>query len=251
MALYAAYRNELSKLILRKKYIVFLIFGALVCIIWVALAGVASNLVGQFGGVFINLMPTPTGVLPFFLRFIIPLLIFMSVTDLITAEGAENTMKAMLCRPVERWKLYTGKLLAVLTYTAIYLVCVFVVSAVLNQSLSRTLDFRELLSAFLSYGLSILPLAVLISFAAFVALFGRSTTLTMLSLIALFFVMNILPIIFPIFNELLFTAYLGWHRLWIGVLPEATRLIHSLIILISYGVVFYMAGSLVFERKEY
>ena len=247
----AAYHNELSKLFWRKKYIVFLVIGVLICVLWAVLGSVVSGFIGRQGGLFISLMPTPMGVLPFFLQILIPLLIFMGVTDLITAEGTEKTMKAMIYRPVERWKLYMSKLIAVLSYVAIYLICVFIVSMILNQTLGRALSSGELFTAFASYILTIPPLAVLVSFAALVALFGRSGTLTMFVLVVMYMIMSTLPVIFPIFTELLFTSYLGWYRLWIGVLPDASRLIHMLTIVVGYGVVFFTAGSLIFDRKEY
>ena len=248
---YAAYRNEADKILQRKKYIVFLLIGAAICILWAVLGNMLSDFIGQRIGILIMLMPTPMGVLPFFLQIVLPLLIFMGTTDLITAEGAEHTMKAMICRPVERWKLYTAKLLAVLTYTAIYLICVFAISTILNQLFGRALPSEELLTALASYALTIPTLAVLTAFAALVSLFGRSSSLIMFLLVVMYLVMSILPVFIPILSELLFTSYLGWYRLWIGVRPQASRLVHMLIIVLSYGVVFFMAGSLVFDRKEY
>ncbi|MCL2397777.1 MAG: ABC transporter permease subunit [Defluviitaleaceae bacterium] len=247
----ASYRNELIKLLRRKKYIVFLAIGVLICIIWAALGGAMSGFIGRMGHLTINLTPTPMGALSFFLQLLIPLLIFMGATDLITVEGAEGTMKGMICRPAERWKLYTGKLLAIMTYVAIYLACVFVVSAILSQVFGRPLGAGELFAAFAAYMLTIPPLAVLAAFAALVALMGRSGTLTMLLLIAAYLAMSVLPIIFPVLAQLLFTSYLGWHRLWIGALPQGARLVHIITILLGYGTVFFVAGSLIFERKEY
>jgi ABC-2 type transport system permease protein len=250
-AFYASYRNELTKLLRRKKYIVFLVVGAIICIFWAVLGGLASGFLGRVDGMVINLTPTPMGALGFFLQILIPFLIFMGATDLITVEAAEGTMKGMICRPVTRLKLYTGKLLAIMTYAAIYLALVFVVSSALNQVMGRPLDIGEFALSFASYMLTIPPLAVLAAFAAFVALFGRSGSLTMLILIAAYLAMNVLPIIFPIFAELLFTSYLGWHRLWIGALPQGFRLVHIISILVGYGAVFFVAGSLIFDRKEY
>ena len=94
-------------------------------------------------------------------------------------------------------------------------------------------------------------LFVLIAFAALVALMGRSGTLTMFVLIALYVAMNILPLVFPVLSELLFTSYLGWYRLWIGVFPAASRLMHMVLVVFGYGAVFFTAGSLLFDRKEY
>lgn len=250
-AFYATYRNELTKLLRRKKYIVFLILGALICVIWALLGGLASGFLGRMGGFYINLTPTPMGALGFFLQILIPFLIFMGATDLITMEAAEGTMKGMICRPVERWKLYAGKLTAIMTYAVMYLALVFVVSSVLNQIMGRPLGIGEFMVSLASYMLTIPPLAILAAFAALVALIGRSGSLTMLLLIVSYLAMNVLPVIFPIFTELLFTSYLGWHRLWIGALPQGFRLVHIISILVGYGAVFFMAGSLIFDRKEY
>ncbi|MCL2356226.1 MAG: ABC transporter permease [Defluviitaleaceae bacterium] len=250
-AFFAAYRNETSKLVLRKKYIAFLIFGAVICVVWAAVGAFASGFVGMVGGVAINLTPTPMGVLPLFLQIIVPLLIFMSVTDLITSECSDHTMKAMLSRPVERYKLYFAKLSAVITYAAIYLAGVFVISTAFNQVLGRGLSVGEIFAAFASYALTLPPLAVLVGFAALASLFGRSSTLTMLLLVVVYFALNVLPIPFPGISELLFTSYLGWYRLWVGVLPSASRLLHMIAIVGGYGVVFFVAGSLIFDRKEY
>jgi len=251
-SLSAAYKGELTKLLRRKKYIVFLIIGVVICTATALLGNFLSGIIGRQTQALIPLLaPTPMGTLPFFLQFLVPLLIFMSLTDLITAESAEHTMKAMLCRPVERWKLYSGKLLAVMSYTAIYLAAVFAVSTVLNQFLGRPLGAAELSLALASYALTLPPLAVLASFAALIALNGRSATLTMFILVFVYLLLSLLPVVFPVFSELLFTSYLGWYRLWIGALPGASRLIHMLIIVLGYGVVFFTAGSLVFEKKEY
>jgi len=250
-AFLAAYSGELSKLLKRKKYIVFLIIGVVICLLWAVIGSALSGLIGRHGGIFISLAPTPMGALPFFLQILIPLLIFMSATDLITSEGAEHTMKAIICRPVERWKLYASKILAIMTYVAIYLSTIFILSTILNRILGRPLGSFEIFTAFASYALTLPTLAVLASFAALIALMGRSSTLTMLVLVVLYLGMSVLPIIFPIFGELLFTSYIGWHRLWIGARPATSRLIHMLIIVFGYGAVFFTAGSLLFERKEY
>ena len=250
-AFYAAYRNETDKLVKRKKYIVFLILGALICIVWAVGGSLISGYIGRQSGLIFVLTPTPMGVLPFFLQILLPLLIFMGVTDLITTEGAEHTMKSMIYRPVERWKLYAAKLGAVITYVALYLGCIFFISALLNQTLGRSLSAQGLVQALASYALTVPTLAVLVAFAALVALFGRSGSLIMFLLVVVYLVMRVLPLFFPILSELLFTSFLGWHRLWIGVLPGASRLLHMLVIVAGYGVVFFMAGSLVFDRKEY
>jgi len=250
-SLIASYRNEWDKLIRRKKYIVFLIIGLALCLIWAGLGQLLSNLMQRAGGLVFTLAPTPMGVLPFFLQVLVPFLMFMGVTDLITVEGADNTMKSMIYRPIERWKLYASKIMAVMAYAALYLGCVFVVSSILNQIFGRPLGFNSLLVALASYALTLVPLTVLASFAAFVAILGKSSTLTMFLLLLIYLALGILPVFFPIMSEMLFTSYLGWHNLWIGAFPGAIRLIHMLLIVFGYGIAFFTAGSLIFDRKDY
>ncbi|MCL2366332.1 MAG: ABC transporter permease [Oscillospiraceae bacterium] len=247
----ASYRNEWDKLMSRKKYTVFLVIGVSICLLWVAMGQLITNFASTQGGVMINLTPTPMGMLPMFLQLIVPFLIFMGVTDLLTVEGAENTMKAMIFRPVERWKQYFSKIFAVVTYAVLYLACIFVVCAVLNQIFGRALRMDELLASLASYMLTIVPLAILASFAALVALFGKSGTLTMFILLFSYLLLNVAPVFFPVLGEMLFTSYLSWHRLWIGVLPDTLKLVHMLLIVLGYGVAFFTAGSLIYEKKEY
>jgi len=136
-------------------------------------------------------------------------------------------------------------------YAAFYLVCVFIVSAVLNQVFGKPLGAADLLIALASYALTLAPLAILASFAALVALIGKSGTLTMFILLFLYLLLNVMPVFFPVLNEMLFTSYLSWYRLWIGALPGGGKLLHVLLIVLGYGVVFLTAGSLLFDRKDY
>ncbi|MDR2737219.1 MAG: ABC transporter permease subunit [Gracilibacteraceae bacterium] len=247
----ASYRGEWDKLINRKKYLVFIGIGVGLCLLWAGFGYLFADFVKLRGGVNIILTPTPMGVLPFFLQIMVPFLMFMGVTDLLTVEDADKTMKAVLCRPVERWKLYTAKILAVLTYAALYLACVFVVSTGLNQLFGRPLGAADFFIALASYALTLAPLAVLATFAALVALWGRSGTLTMFVLLCSYMLLSVLPVFFPVLSEILFTSYLSWYKLWIGALPGAAKLVQVVIIVLGYGTVFYMAGSLLFDRKEY
>ena len=250
-AFFASYRNETEKLLRRKKYIVFLCIGVSICLIWATLGSLLTSFIRSQSGYSLVFAPTPMGALPFFLQVLVPFLMFMGICDLITVEGAENTMRAVLCRPVERWKLYASKILAVETYAAIYLVCVFAVSFALTQILGKPLGVLEVLVAFASYALTLVPLLILASFGALVALLGKSGTLTMFLLIVVYILLNVLPVFFPVLTEMLFVSYLGWYRLWIGALPGAPKLVHMLIVVFGYGTVFFTAGSLIFDKKEY
>ena len=250
-SLMASYRNEWAKLIARKKYIVFIFIGMAICLLWSGVGQLITGFAMTQAGFNINLTPSPMVALPFFLQILIPFLIFMGVTDLITVEGAENNLKAMLCRPVERWKLYASKLMAVVSYAAVYLLCIFVVTVTLNRLFGKPMQGNEIAMAFFSYALTLIPLAILSAYAALIALLGRSGTLTMFLLLVSYLLLNALPWFFPVLSEILFTSYLRWYRLWIGALPNFGKMLHMLLIVSGYATVFFTAGSLIFDRKEY
>ena len=244
----AGVANEFSKLIARKKYIVFLCIGAAICCLWALIGNLITSAVS---GMAVIGRSKPMELLHFFLQVLVPFLMFMGVTDLFTVEAADSTMKASLIRPVERWKLYTAKLCAVMIYAAGYLISIFIISSLLQIAFGGMEPIGSLLISFVSYLLVLIPLAVLCCFASLIALFGRSGTLVMFLLILSYLLLCVLPFAFPVLSELLFTSYLGWYRLFVGALPSFASLSNKLLIVLGYGTVFFTAGSLVFDRKEY
>ena len=247
----ASYKNELSKLKTRKKYIVFIIIGIIICLIWAFTGRLIANFAQRQAGMILRITPTPMNTLPFFLSFFIPFLMFMGITDLFTVETIDSTMKAMIYRPVERYKLYAAKILAVVTYAGLYLSCLFILGIALSFIFGNPLTGADIFYAFVSYILTLIPLAILAAYAALIAILGRSGTLTMFILLVSYIFLNALPVFFPVTSEVLFTSYLRWYRLWVGVTPAGSKMIQMLLILTAYGTAFFTAGSLIFDRKEY
>lgn len=248
-AFYAAYRNEMDKFFLRRKYTALIIVGVIACILLHVLGSVATNFIGQRSGIGIILMPTPQGLLPFLLRVVMPLIVFMCATDCVTAEASDLSIRATITRPVERWKVYSAKLFAILSYAFVYMVLIFLASIVSGLFFGNTPE--SLLISIVSYLLAIPTLAVLISFAMFIAVLGRSITLTLVVLVIMYAIMSLLPLIFPVMSNLLFTSYLAWHRFWVGISPGFRPLMHIITILLGYGTVFFTSGSLIFDKQEY
>ena len=74
-------------------------------------------------------------------------------------------------------------------------------------------------------------LAVLVCLAAYVALVVVGTYV-------------------PAAGGLLFTGYLRWHNLWVGVTLPFKAMLTRIGILAGYGLVFGSCGYLLFDRKE-
>ncbi len=245
------YKIELDKVLHRKKFVVFMIIGGVISVLWIILSVyLQKSLTGDLASIFGMLTGVvPLGPLPFLVRFMLPLLAFMAVTDLFTSELSDLTIKASLIRPVFRVKLYGAKILAIVTYLAIYLGVILVLSTVGGIITADFASVKEVLLSVVAYVVSIVPLTVMVCFAAFVALLIKSSSLAMFVLIFSYVLLSALPLILPIFQRILFTSYLEWYRQLVGVIPGMT-LFNTIIILFSYGVVFFIAGSMVFDKKD-
>ena len=98
-------RNEFYKLISKKKYLVLFIIGALICAGRMGCSMIVSKLSGGRVSVQSNMV---LEMLPFCTDILVPLIIFMAVTDLFSSEIQEDTMKAVLLRPISRFKILTS-----------------------------------------------------------------------------------------------------------------------------------------------
>jgi len=56
--------------------------------------------------------------------------------------------------------------------------------------------------------------------------------------------------VMPAFGGLLFTGYLRWHNLWVGVALPVGSLLSRIGLLAGYGLVFGCVGYLLFDKKE-
>lgn len=94
-------------------------------------------------------------------------------------------------------------------------------------------------------------LAVLAAVAVLIALIDLNPSLTILLLIGIYADMHILSVAFPLFSEMLFTFYLSWHRMWIGILPSVVGFFRIFAMLMGYGVMLLIIERLILKKKEY
>ena len=244
----ASLLNELKKIISRKKYVVFLILeiaaSVLVAVIGYAL-GNASSVPITAEAVLTNL---PVKMLPFFIQVYIPLIIFMAACDLYASEVQDGTIRATFMRPVSRFKQYFSKVTAIFIIAVIYLSVLLVSAAAVK--IAGTGSASGILENFASYALDAIPLIVLILFAATINQFSKSSSLAIVLCIILYIGISALGIFVPQTSGLLFTGYLQWHNLWLGIMLPFSAMLAKIAILVSYGMIFACVGYYLFERKE-
>ena len=123
----ASLSNELFKLRKRKKYLVFLIIGAVICVAS-ALRVLIVNYITDGGvsreAILGGLMSSN---LPFILLIFLPLMAVMAASDLFVGEQVDHTLRFSLMRPVGKGKLFFSKAAAVFLLCAFDLAVLYVV----------------------------------------------------------------------------------------------------------------------------
>lgn len=242
------YKNELRKIRARKKYYVFLILEILVCVIW----GLISMLVSKVSGGVIDAGFMLAGMnmttLGFFIEIYIPLIIFMTACDVYTGELHDGTLRAVIMRPISRCKQYFSKTAAIMTVATAYLVVLFVITTMMQLIGARSIS--GIFAAFASYFLDLIPMFVLVLFAAMINKFSSSTSLSVILCIIMYIGLYVFGLVVPQAGSLLFTGMLMWHNLWVGVMLPIGVIISKLGLLVGYGMIFGCIGYYLFERRE-
>lgn len=241
-------KNELFKLSRRKKYIVFLILGALVCV-GSALRVLAADLILDEALPRELLVGGLTGEnLLFLLLLFLPLMALMGCCDLFAGEQADHTLRFSLMRPVGKGKLFFSKA------AAVFLLCLFDLVVLLAVSAAAQLIMgggsQGIARSVASGLLDLVPLAVLILFFCLVNQLVKGSGLAVLVCLAVYVALVVVGTYVPAAGGLLFTGYLRWHNLWVGVTLPFKAMLTRIGILAGYGLVFGSCGYLLFDRKE-
>ncbi len=244
----ANYLNELYKLAVKKKYIVFLVLAVLICFFKVGVSWAVDAI--SKGELMIRSSNIAMTMLPFFAELYIPLIAFMAVTDLFCTEFHDNTIKSVLMRPISRWKIIVTKLMAAVTVCAVYYIVVFVFCTVL-EFIFGTPSAGRIGAALASYMLDLVPLAVLAIMTVLINMVTKSTTLAMFLSIIVYAFSKAVYIFGGGIGGTLFTSYMQWHKVWIGITLPVASLIMKTGILAGWATIMYTASYILFERKEF
>ena len=79
---------------------------------------------------------------------------------------------------------------------------------------------------------------------------GRGSGLTVLLCLVCYIGLLVLGTYLPAVGGLVFTGYLRWHNLWIGIALPFFSLLPRMGLLAGYGLVFGCGGYWLFDRKE-
>lgn len=241
-------RNELFKLRKRKKYLVFLILGGIICVASALRVLVVTYLTDGEVSRQAILGGLMSSNLPFILLIFLPLMAIMAAGDLFVGEQADHTVRFSLMRPVSKGKLFFSKAMAVLVLCAFDLAVLYVVSTLAQVGLGGGTE--GILTSLGACLLDLIPLAVLILFFCLINQMLKGSGLTVLLCVVVYIALLVMGTYLPGVGGLVFTGYLRWHNLWIGITLPFLSLLPRIGLLAGYGLVFGCCGYFLFERKE-
>ena len=231
-----------------KKYVVFLVLGVLLCV-GSALRVLLADLIMDQNVPRKLLLGGLTGEnLLILLLFFLPLIALLGCCDLFAGEQADHTLRFSLMRPVGKGKLFFSKA------AAVFLLCLLELAILLGVSILAQVILGGgaggILRSLVSALLDLIPLAVLILFFCLLNQLLKGSGLAVFVCLILYVVLVLVGTYVPAAGGLLFTGYLRWHNLWVGVTLPFLSLLPRIGILAGYGLVFACIGYLLFERKE-
>lgn len=239
--------SELKKLLMKKKYLVLTVLGAIICILRIGGNVLVSKITGGEVVIKSNLIMEMVG---FVFDILVPLIIFMAVTDLFASEVQEDSMKASLLRPLTRFKVMTSKSLAVFVLGCMVTLAMFVISLIVQIVSGNSL--RSVPITFAAYLIDMIPLIAIVSMALLIInMISKSPTLAMLLCIVVYVFFKYLNYYITPVGQMVFTAYSQWHKIWIGNVLPFTTLISKIGILFGSILILYTLSYIIFDSKDY
>ncbi len=239
-------KNETDKLLSRKKYIVFLIIELVICV-GAALVKLLSSRVSD--GVFtLSSLNTSMSLMSLFLEIIIPFISIMAACELFSAEFRDRTIRSVLCRPCQRYKIFVGKVGAVFVLAVVNMAAVLVASSAADLIVSHRI--AGLGYALGAYILDAFPMLILILMAVMINQFTKSSTMAMFLCIIVYAGLKIAGIHFSSLGGLVFTGYMQWHKIFLGGSMPFLAASFKVLLLIGYAMTFMAIGYYAFRFKE-
>ena len=240
--------NEWTKLIHKKKYIVFLFIGVLLSMFNILGRLLVSKLIGSSFSFGFIASGTSMSMITLFINFLIPLISMMAVCDLFSTEFQDQTIKAVLLRPISRFKIYLAKITAVTLMALLYIAILFASSVLLDAAINK--ETKGVLYSAGAYLIDTVPIIIVILMAAFINQLTKGSTMAMFLCIIIYILLYIVGIFVPSLSGLLFTGYMKWHTIWLGHILPFGAILSKTALLVGYALIFFSGGYWLFMRHE-
>jgi ABC-2 type transport system permease protein len=241
--------NEALKIISRKKAVFFLLIAA---ILPVAAVPVISRVQSGFGIAAVASADFPLLMLNLYTALFLPLILFMTASDLFAGEIGDKTMRITLTRPISRFKVFVSKHVSMFLYTLLYLTVALASSTISSLFLAEKGDLpKGLLNSAAAYGLAAVPMFTLGVVAVFLVQFFKNGSGALTVCILVYALAKGISFVFPQLTVYSPTAYTDWYQLWIGSSVAAGKIASIFMFLMACSILFFTAGYYMFDKKEF
>ena len=119
------------------------------------------------------------------------------------------------------------------------------------QGIFGRLDVSYFFKSSAAYIIDLVPLFVLVLFAVLINMLCKTPTLSMFMTIVGYAILKYCNYFSPILNNMIFTSYMQWHKLWIGSMIPVSALVTKISILVGTALLLYTSDFILFDKKEY
>jgi ABC-2 type transport system permease protein len=246
-SLQAGLRNELLLMFYRKKTMFFFLASAIVPVV----LALSFNALQPTIGLLAISQSFPIQMLELYTALIIPLFLFLAISDLFPQEISSRTLKLALLRPISRFGAFAAKVIALGLAIAALLVLLAVVTLACNVFLgTANLGAIDGFGYGIAYFAGFLSMWALSSVFVFAAQFFRSASGFLIFSIALYAAAKLAPFFIKGFSAFSLASYTDWYLLWLSHSVSSGRLLTSFLFVLSGLILFFSLGYMMFERKE-
>jgi ABC-2 type transport system permease protein len=191
----------------------------------------------------------PIFVLELLTGFVMPVLTIFIGSELLSSEFKDGTIKNLFALPVSKSIIYVGKILAGTIEIGIYLFIIGVTSIAVSGIINGVEAFGNLGSLFVSYLGAFVFLLMILIITSFFTLIVGSPGMAIVMNLFIWFGIGVIGIFLTNVKEFLPTSFVNWYQPLVNGVNLAMAL-PPLLYMISYCVIFVIAGMMIFERKE-
>jgi ABC-type transport system involved in multi-copper enzyme maturation permease subunit len=191
----------------------------------------------------------PMFVLELLTGFVMPVLTIFIGSELLSSEFKDGTIKNLFALPISKSIIYLGKIFAGAIEIGIYLLIIGVSSIIVSGVINGTEAFGNLGGLFISYLGAFIFLIMLLIITSFVTLLVGSPGMAIVMNLFIWFGIGVTGIFLTNIKEFLPTSFTKWYQPLVNGVNLAMAL-PPLLYMISYCVIFIVAGMVIFERKE-
>ena len=238
--------NEYVKLFYQIKTKILIVLSVLS-----ALAiGIVSFLIKNNTGVqLVSPERFPMFVLELLTGFVMPVLAILTSSELLSSEFKEGTIKNLFALPISKSIIYLGKIFAGAIEIGIYLLIIGVSSVAISGVISGIEAFGNLGGLFISYLGTFVFLVMVLIITSFFTLLINSPGMAIVMNLFIWFGISVAGIFLTNVKGFLPTSFVNWYQPLVNGVNTAMAL-PPLLYMISYCVIFIIAGMMIFERKE-